>query len=100
MSGAAGIPTVHGGEEEVNYSQRIDIPRGAGLDPVVPGLRCADLSAHRRGPPPIPRAEVLVVEQVSITQVGVMSRAAYVIPMASRRRQASLPVASSRSTQP
>jgi hypothetical protein len=25
MSGAAGIPAVHGGEE-VNYSQRIDIP--------------------------------------------------------------------------
>jgi hypothetical protein len=25
MSGAAGIPTIHGGEE-VNYSQRIDIP--------------------------------------------------------------------------
>ena len=25
MSGAAGIPTVHGGEE-ANYSQRIDIP--------------------------------------------------------------------------
>jgi hypothetical protein len=25
MSGAAGIPAIHGGEE-VNYSQRIDIP--------------------------------------------------------------------------
>ena len=25
MSGAAGIPTIHGGEE-VNYAQRIDIP--------------------------------------------------------------------------
>jgi hypothetical protein len=38
MSGAAGIPTIHGGEE-VNYSQRIDIPPGgAGLDRVVPGL--------------------------------------------------------------
>ena len=37
MSGAAGIPTVHGGEE-VNYSQRIDIPRGPGLDRVVPRI--------------------------------------------------------------
>ena len=36
MSGAAGIPTIHGGEE-VNYSQRID-PRGPGLDRVVPRI--------------------------------------------------------------
>ena len=71
MSGAAGIPAIHGGEE-VNYSQRIDIipPEVLAWIPVVSGLRCADLLAHRRGPPPIPRAEVLVVEQVPITQVG------------------------------
>jgi len=78
MSGAAGIPTTHGGEEVNNGNcagdrrptPRDRHPRGAGLDPVVPGLRCADPLAHRRGPPPIPRAEVLVVEQVSIIHVG------------------------------
>jgi hypothetical protein len=70
MSGAAGIPAIHGGEE-VNYSQRIDIPpRGPGLDRVVP--RVAERTRWPIGEDlrPILRAEVLVVEQVSITQVG------------------------------
>jgi hypothetical protein len=69
MSGAAGIPALNGGEE-VNNGNCADsdssgpTSRGAGLDPVVPGLTGETrTSAH-------PRAEVLVVEQVSITQLG------------------------------
>jgi hypothetical protein len=70
MSGAAGIPAVHGGEEVNNGNCAVTDspadrhPRGAGLDPVVPGLTGETrTSAH-------PRAEVLGVEQVSITVVG------------------------------